>query len=69
MFYAVSCGEALHIIPAEGHNSFEDGSLVVRGKEEHSYGPSDWDLVMWASSREALMDMVGRVKIADRLTV
>jgi hypothetical protein len=69
MFYAVSCGEALHIIPAQGHEQPEDGSLIVHGAEDHSYGPSDWDLVIWEDSRESLLDIVGRVRLAPRLQV
>jgi hypothetical protein len=67
MFYAVSCGDALHIIPAGAHEESEDGSLVVQGRENHSYGPTDWDLVIWAESKEALMELVGRVRLAPRL--
>lgn len=67
MFYAVSCGEALHIIPAGGHEQFEDDMLTVHGKEDHNYGPTDWDVFMWADTKEALDGMIGRVKIARRL--
>ena len=69
MFYAVSCGEALHIIPAGGHEQHDDGSLIVHGAEDHSYGENDWDVVIWAESRESLMDLVGRIRIAPRLQV
>lgn len=65
--YAVSCGEAVHIIPADGHQTFENGDLVVHGKEDHKYGPEDWDVVIWDTSREALLDLLGRVKLAPRL--
>jgi hypothetical protein len=41
----------------------------VHGTEDHSYGPSDWDLLIWADSREALLEIVGRVRLAPRLQV
>lgn len=67
MFYAVSCGEALHVIPASGHEITDADELTVHGKEDHNYGAQDWDVIMWADSKETLYDMVGRTRVAKRL--
>ena len=66
--YAVSCGEALHMIPADTHDLTEENTLVVRGREKHSYGPEDWDMFVWADSRQALLDALERIKLAPRLS-
>lgn len=68
-WYAVSVGDALHMIPATGHEELEDGALVVHGREDHRYGDGDWDLFFWADSRNGVYDMVGRIRVAKRLQV
>jgi hypothetical protein len=68
LYYAVTCGDALHIIPADGHELADGGDLVVHGRENHTYGPDDWDVVVWETTREALMDRLERTRIAPRLS-
>lgn len=67
MHCAVFCGEALHVIPADGYDVAEDDSLVVHGREDHAYGTHDWDVLAWADTKEALMDAVSRTRISRRM--
>jgi hypothetical protein len=65
--YAVMCGDAMHIIPGDSSVTSEDGELVVHGREDHKYGPEDWDLLVWGDSREDVLSQLGRIKPAPRL--
>jgi hypothetical protein len=66
--YGISIGDALHIVPADSHEQAGNGELIVHGKEDHKYASGDWDLVMWAPTRNDLYSMVGRLWLAPRLT-